>query len=534
MMRRKKEGTAPAAGKKQDIYVNIGPVEKRVAIVENERLVDYFMEREGLEHYVGSIFVGKVSSVVKGIEAAFVEIGMEKNGFLHLGDIIDSDWVFKELMPEGDEPLAKEPSSGAPNDKKERDDGHRSRRNPKGFEPVKQGQKLLVQVVKEAISTKGPRLTTHISIPGRYVILVPFDNNVGVSRRIEDRDLRKQIREYISDFKLPEGVGCIVRTMAENITKEEIHDELRYLLNIWKMIQKRVETQNTPGVVYEEYGTVLRMVRDKFTDDVEKLVVDSREEHQRILNFLKYFRPALRAKVKLYDGKTPLFQKYDLEHQVDEIFERKINLKSGGSIFVEQTEGLVAIDVNTGKFTGKKNLEETAYKTNLEAAEEIPRQLLLRDIGGIIIIDFIDMESKAHRDNVFNRLQDELKRDKARISLRAISTFGIVEMTRQRMRKSLESASHIECPVCHGKGVVKSSDTIAIEAVRKIEHVLSSMIIAPFGRKHIEVIVHPEISDVLVSDQAKMMSDIQRKYRCKIDLREEKAMNREEVIINKK
>jgi ribonuclease G len=498
----------------KEILINVGPTEKRVAILENGKLVDFFMERESLEHYAGSIFKGKVSSIIPGIEAAFVDIGMDKNGFLHVSDVLDKSSVLKEILPDEDEQTFKAPPK---------------RVSGKIKDLLKQGEELMVQVVKEAIGTKGPRMTTYISLPGRYLVLTPFDKNVGISRRISDREERKRIRSIIGKIKFPGEMGCIVRTVAEKRSEKELQNELRYLMNLWERIKGRAERQKAPVTVYEEYGIVLRMIRDVFTEDVKQLVVDSKEEYNRIIKFLKAFMPSLRKKVKLYTARTPLFQKYDLDNMIDKIFERTIGLRSGGNIVIEQTEGLVAIDVNTGSFVGKRSLEETAFKTNMEAAEEIPKQLKLRDIGGIIIIDFIDMEQRQHREKVFQHLQNEMRDDKARINLRAISQFGIVEMTRQRMHKSLESASYVECPYCGGKGKVKSVVTIGLEIARKLDMTLARSV---KKHKHVSVTTHPDIHHALLSNQARMLSDIQRKYRCKIDLKEDRSLHIEDVIIS--
>ncbi|MGB2598904.1 MAG: Rne/Rng family ribonuclease [Candidatus Omnitrophota bacterium] len=511
-MRRRSGKTREKTGR--EILINVGPAEKRVAILEDGKMVDFFMERESLEHYAGSIYKGRVSSIIPGIEAAFVDIGMAKNGFLHVSDVIDKSSVLKEILPEEDEATFKTAPKKGP---------------VKIKDILKTGEEMMVQVVKEAIGTKGPRLTTYISLPGRYLVLTPHDEGVGVSRRISDKEERKRIRAIISKIKFPEKMGCIVRTVAEKRTEKELQGELRYLMGLWEKVKTRTEKQKAPVTVYEEYGIVLRMIRDVFTEDVKQLVVDSKDEYARIMKFLKSFMPSLRKKVKLYSGRMPLFQKHDLEKRIDEIFERKVSLKSGGNLVIEQTEGLVAIDVNTGSFVGKKSLEETTFKTNMEAAEEVARQLKLRDMGGIIIIDFIDMEIRSHREKVFQQLQHELRDDKARLNLRAISQFGIVEMTRQRMHKSLESTSYVDCPYCGGKGKIKSVETIAIEIVRNLDRMLDR---SEKKHKHISVISHPDIHVAMVSDQARMLSDIQRKYRCKIELKEDRSMHIEDVIIN--
>ena len=502
--------------KGKEILVNVGPVEKRVVVLKNGELADFFMERKSIEHYAGSIFKGRVNAILPGIEAAFIDIGMDKNGFLHVSDVVDGDSVLKEMLSGEDETDFKPKRKGS---------------SPRIEDILTKGKEIMVQVVKESIGTKGPRVTSFISIPGRYIVLTPHDRNIGISRRITDKAERKRIRDILDSTGITDKAGCIVRTVAEKRSEKELKNELRYLVNLWERIKSRADKQPAPVTVYEEYGVVLRIIRDIFTEDVIRLVVDSKEEYGRIIKFLKAFMPSLSKKITLYTGRTPLFQKYNLNSKIDEIFERKVALKSGGHLIIEQTEGVVVIDINTGRFVGKRSLEDTAYKTNVEAAQEIPRQLVLRDIGGIVIIDFIDMESRDHRDKLFHILQDKLRDDKARINLRAISQFGVVEMTRQRMRKSLEGSSHVECPYCGGKGMIKSAETISIEAVRRIDETLGK---STNKSKHLTVMIHPDINAALVSDQARMLGDVQRKYRCKIDLLENKSVHIEDVIIDEK
>lgn len=501
---------------RKEMLVNVGPFEKRVAVLRNGGLVDFFMERKTLTHYAGSIYKGKVSAILQGMDAAFVDIGMEKNGFLHVSDVLDKDSVLNEILQDDLDP------AGSPKKK----EGF-----PKIKDTLKVGQDLMVQVVKEAMGTKGSRLTTFLSLPGRYVVLTPYDKGVGISRRITDKDERKRIRSIIDKISSGEEPGCIVRTVAEGRSEEELRAEYNYLSNLWKEIKKRSDKRPSPSSLYEEYGIVLRLIRDVFSNDIDRVVVDSKEEYSRIMNFLKSYMPSLRKKVKLYTAKKPLFERYDLDRQIDAIFERKVPLASGGYLVIEQTEGVVVIDVNSGSYVGKKNLEQTAFKTNIEAAREIPKQLMLRDIGGIIIIDFIDMEVREHREQVSRALQNDLKDDKARISVSGISRFGVVEMTRQRMRKSLESASREECPYCGGKGMIKSAETIAIEAVRRIDRIFSR------SNKKVRsavVCVHPDVHDKLIREQAMMLTDLQRKYRCKVELKEDRSLHLEDVIIDEK
>lgn len=514
MIARRRKKSVPAETQSgKTILVNIGPVEKRIAILDKGELSDFFMERESKEHYAGSIYKGRIKSVLPGIEAVFVDIGLKKNGFLHVSDVIDKSSVLKEMLSDDDDPAFKP---------------KRKKNGTKIKDILKSGEEVIAQVVKEAMGTKGSRLTTYVSLPGRYLVLTPYDRNIGISRRITDRNERKRIREILTGMNFLDKVGCIVRTVAEKRTEKELKNELKYLINLWERIKTRAEKQKPPLKIYEEYGIVLRMIRDIFTEDVSQLIVDSDEEYARIIKFLKAFMPSLKKKVKLYKGRVPLFQKYNLDKRIDEIFEKKIALKSGGYLIIEQTEGVVVIDVNTGSFVGKKSLEETAFKTNMEAAKEIPRQLMLRDIGGIIIIDFIDMDTKEHRDKVFQLLQQDMQEDKARINLRTISQFGVVEMTRQRRRKSLEGASRVECPYCAGTGKIKSVETIAIDVARKIERRLSES-----GKKikQIKINSHPDVNTAFVSEQARILSGIQRKYRCKIELKEDSSLHIEEVII---
>ncbi|MBF0253466.1 MAG: Rne/Rng family ribonuclease [Candidatus Omnitrophica bacterium] len=496
---------------KKLILVNVGSVEKRIVILSEGRVQDFFMERSADQSYAGSIYKAKVVSIVKGIEAAFLDIGHEKNAFLHVGDILYQD----------DEMITSDDDEEIINKRKTK-----SVENIKNL--LKNGQEIMVQVAKEAMGTKGARVSGYVSIPGRYIVLTPFDQNIGISKRIKDVEKRKKIREMIAELGLDKNTGCIVRTMAENIDQDALRSEMKYLINLWKNIKAKYESSKAPVTLYEEYGAVLRMVRDRFTEDIDELIIDSKEEFSRIIKFLKAFNPALSRKVIFYNNKTPMFQKYGVNKQIEEIFDRKVALKKGGSLVIEQTESLVAIDVNTGSFTKSANLEQTAFKTNIEAAREIPRQLMLRDMGGIIIIDFIDMAEKKHRDEVFRTLQDELKHDKARISLRSISQFGVVEMTRQRMRKSIEGTSHMECPYCTGRGTVKKPETIAIEAVRNIDKKLSEI---KSRKKHIRVTVHPDVHALLTFDQAKMLRDVQKKYRCSIDLRHDISTHIESILI---
>jgi len=479
----------------KEIFINIDSQEKRVAVIENKRMEEFYIERLNIVNLVGSIYKGRVESVLPGINAAFVNIGLEKNGFIHVSDVVGGFSGYEELL---EEEAAEEVEKKGDKDKP----------LPPINEVVKKGDEILVQIVKEPIRTKGARLTAHISIPGRFVVLMPFDNHIGVSKRIGDRAERDRIRKILQELKLPKDVGIIVRTAAGGVNKKDIFREVRYLTHLWNEIKNKTKKTRAPHLIHQEYDIVLRVVRDLFTEDVQKLEVDSRDEFNKILKFLKIYSPQLRSRVKFYSESVPLFEKFDIERQIDKIYNRNIQLRSGGYLVFDETESLVAIDVNSGKFVGERNLEETAYKTNLEAAEEIPRQLKLRDMGGIIIIDFIDMESHEHRKSIFRTLERHIASDKAKTKILSISSIGLVEMTRQRMRQSIEGKSYQKCPYCAGRGTVKSASTISIELMRKLVQML-----AETKARGVFVSLHPDVASYVVAPERNMIKPLERRFR---------------------
>lgn len=490
------------------IIINSGIYENRVAILDNDILDEYYVEQEGIEQLFGNIYKGRVDSVLPGIGAAFVDIGTGKNGFLHISDVLEKS----SLITEEEEDILVE------------DTRQKARGEIGSF--LKVGQDLLVQVVKESVGTKGPRLTTHISIPGRFLVLTPFDAGIGVSKRISDPGERSRIKEILRKLNLPEGIGCIVRTAAKDMPEHNFKREIRYLLNLWARIKFRAGKVKPPAILYEEYDLILRTVRDQLTDDVEKLVVDSKEKFRRIARFLNYFMPVLKSRLRYYKGDMPVFQKYGIEEEIEKIFDRKISLKNGGSIVIEQTEGMVAIDVNTGKYKGKRDVENTIFRTNIEAAREIARQIRLRDIGGIIIIDFIDMKLKSHNTKVKEELESSLSKDKAKMNILSISLLGVVEMTRQRMRKNLESTMYKKCPYCDGRGLVKSATTLAMQVLRKVER-------ASFGFKKREMLikVHTDVYKYLMENQKAMLFPLEKRCRRRIRFAGDSGLHFEDVVI---
>ena len=495
----------------QDILINIGAGERRVAILRSKKLEWYFVEKVSEQRIVGNVYKGKVSAVLNGMGAAFIECGLEKNGFLYIDDIvapktdgIDSDEVDSDQKN-------KRPDS-----------------NQKITDILKKNQDIMVQVTKEEIGTKGARLTSHISLPGRYLVLMPFSKRIGVSRKIRDDDERKRIKSVLHEIKLPKDMGLVARTAAVGGTKRDFIRDVRYLLSIYNSINRLEKKEKAPKLIFEEHDIALKIMRDFVNDETSNVYVDDKHEFNRIRSFTNKITPQYKNKIKLYTDITPLFEKHDIEKEIAKLFERKIYLKCGGYITIEQTEGMIAIDVNSGRFTGKKNLEDTIFRVNQESAEEIARQLRLRDIGGIVIIDFIDMEVKAHRDKIFSLLNQALRKDKARTNIISFSELNVVELTRQRVRKSLESSSYENCPYCHGKGMVKSDEAMVTSALRKVKEFLKTN---KAKRMTVEVIAHPRIAKRLVNEDAKAIDKLKKAFRRRISITSNDEFHVEDIEI---
>lgn len=415
------------------------PEECRIAKVTDQKLEEFYIESASKESIQGNIYKGVITRVMPSLQAVFVDYGAERHGFLQKHEI-HSDYF--------------QDSEG----------GDHSITNL-----VKRGQELLVQVTKDPSMQKGAMLTTYISLPGRYIVLMPGSVTKGISRKIEDEAERKRIKELMQKLKLPEGFGMIVRTVGSAGTKIVLNKDLRYLLRLWKNIKKKGMKQKPPALLYKERNLAFRSIRDHFTPDVTSILIDNEEAFTEIKDFVKMISAKHARIVKLYKGPEPIFTKHNVEDQIASIFKRRVHLKSGGTIVISQTEALVAIDVNSGKATRKKSIEQTALQTNLEAAEEIARQLRLRDMGGLIVIDFIDMMGPKHKLEVERTLKRNLKKDKARTNVGRISRFGLVEMSRQRIRPSIEFTSYETCQFCHGRGLTPSVETLALRFLRKLQ-----------------------------------------------------------------
>jgi ribonuclease E len=472
------------------MLINVSqPEECRIAIVEDGVLEELYIERTSQDNYVGNIYKGRVVNIEPSIQAAFVDFGVGRNGFLHISDI--EPQYFRQGGYDPNKPIdapGQRSSKNRPaDDEVDDDDGengeeHRPRGRPKrGFRPgarprikppiqdiLRRGDEVLVQVIKEGIGSKGPTLSTYISIPGRYLVLMPALGRVGVSRKIEDDDVRRKLRDTMLELNPPKGVGFIVRTAGIDRTKKELSRDLAYLLRLWKVIVRRIKKYPAPIDIYEESDMIIRTIRDIFTGDVDAIYIDEPVAYERAKEFLQLVMPRYVHRLQLYEGKEPLFHKYRLDEEIGRIHERKVALRQGGGIVIDQTEALVAIDVNSGNFRADDSAEESAYQLNLLAAKEIARQLRLRDLGGVIVNDFIDMRKERHRRGVERALRDAVRRDRARTKILRTSPFGLIEMTRQRIRPSLKRSVFKDCPWCEGTSVVKTAESMAIEVVRKL------------------------------------------------------------------
>lgn len=502
---------------KRVILISRQANEIRVAILEDGKLEELYMEREDQVRMFGNIYKGKVKTVIPGIGAAFVDLGTQKDGFLYVADALQ-DPLDEENFDDGD--IDEAPSRGSRNKRRRKD-------KMKSIDEVLSvGQEIIVQIVKEAIRSKGPRLTTHFSIPARYLVMMPGESKVGISRRIENREERERIRKIFDNIQIPEGVGFIVRTAGEGKSEKEFIRDIKYLTRLWESIKEPMRTQRAPSLIHAELNLIERVIRDHLTEETVKIVVDSKGLLGKVKRFLGLYVAGQKIRVEHYEGNQSLFDKFRVEKEIDATFQRNVFLKSGGHIVIEPTEGLVAIDVNTGKFTGTKNLEETVYRTNMEAAWEIARQMRLRDIGGIVIIDFIDMERAENRRNLYKAFKEAVRPDRAKINILPMSELGLIEMTRQRIKPSLQSHVYKACPYCEGRGLVKSQTTMAIQTIKELKKSLAHST----GRM-VNAYVHPEVSARLLNQEKEALEQLERGTKSKIFVFAEPSLHLEDINI---
>jgi ribonuclease G len=506
---------------KREILMNTTARETRVAILEDGVLVELMVDRPDAARMVGDVYKGRVEAVLPGIQAAFVDIGTEKAAFLHVSDVAEEDEEGEPEVEPADEPAEEGEAGGNGNGG---GGNRRSRRYPPIQDVVKKGQELLVQVSKEPISTKGPRVTANISLPGRFLVYMPGSSHVGVSRKIEGREERARLRQLARDSLPEKSGGVIVRTVGEELTRETFERELRSLMGIWQQIQKKARRARAPAPIHREAKLIAGIVRDLFSQKVDSLTVDSTTVHAEVVAYLEQVDPTLVERVHLYDDAKPIFDAYDLEREIHDAFQRRVNLPSGGYIIVEPTEALVSIDVNTGRYTGKKDPEKTILRTNVDAAREIARQLRLRDVGGIIVCDFIDMETKANREKVLQELRLHLARDRARTRAFQVSDLGLIEMTRQRVRPSLYQTQTELCPTCSGTGRIFTPESV----VRRIERALRRAA-ATGADRQITLRVHPEVALFVIEEEPQLLRSLEKSLRLSLQLRDDPLMQQDEV-----
>ncbi len=500
------------------ILINEEPWQKRVAIVEDDKLQNIFFWAHSGNQLERSFLKGKITKVLPGIQTAFVEIGQEKSGFLHVSEI-DRDLAITRM---GDTLDQVENTS-----KRER---VRQEYQPVDISKVlKEGETILVQVSKEPVNEKGAKLTTCYTLPGRFIVLMPNIPRIGTSKKIEDRDERARLKELVSKT-LPEGMGAIIRTCSEGRKEEEIKQDVMFLVGTWAEIQKKERESTAPAKIYQDTNLTFQIVRDHLDADVDEVLVDDADKQRELAQYVKNIAPEYSAKVKHYSGKQPIFEKYGIDEQIKECLNKKVELKSGGSIVVEATEAMTVVDVNTGRYTGKSNLEETILKTNLEAAREVVRQLKVRNIGGLIVIDFIDMSSTGNRQKLFNFFEKTLKeQDKVQSVVLRVSEFGLVQMTRKRSGKTLEKELTEACISCHGKGVTPSVQAESFNVLHNIKKELES------GTVKGEIMLHlnPQVFEYISAIEYDTLLNFEKQHGCKIVLQSEPLLGITSFKINK-
>jgi len=485
----------------KEMIISSNGHETMVAILEDDLAAEIFVERERQRGVVGNVYKGRVSKVLPGMQCAFIDLGLERDGFLYVADVVDAMEEFDKL------------DSGDDDDKKDgakEDKPKGPRPQPKIEELLSAGQEILVEVVKEPLGTKGARLTSHVTMAGRFLVFMPTVDHVGISRKIDSREERSRLRGIVREFREEHGFtgGVIIRTAASGRSKEDIVADLTSFHKTWLEIRQKMDSRRAPAVVYQEQSLVGKLLRDLLTDDFQAIRIDSELEHQRVIDLVNRILPNLAPRVKLYTKPYPIFEEYGIQAEIDNALKSKVWLKSGGSIVINQTEALVAIDVNTGRYVGKKSsgrLEDTIVKTNLEAAKEIVRQLRLRDLGGIVVCDFIDMEEKKNRQKVFQTVEQELRKDRSPSKALQVSDFGLVIITRKRVKQSLERVMTEPCPYCSGSGVIKSTSTICYEIFNEVRKIGAEL-----NGNRVLLRVNPEIARALREEESSVLRDLRQ------------------------
>jgi ribonuclease G len=490
-----------------ELIINVRSFETRIALLEDRVLAELYIERTKDLGIVGNIYKGKVVKVLPGMQAAFVDIGLEKAAFLYVSDVYGGVEDYEEIGFQGEEMATYINPSQQIEDL------------------VSEGQELLVQVSKEPIGTKGTRITSYVTLPGRYLVYMPTVDHVGISRRIKDEKERKRLREIVLAIKPPTG-GFIVRTASEGAEADEIRNDMEFLVRLWGNVQKKRENSTAPVLIHSDLNMVPRVIRDILSPQVNRIIIDSNKEYEHILSFINTYMPKQKYEIVHYEKEEPIFDAYGIEVEIDKILGRKVWLKSGGYIVIDMSEALVAIDVNTGRYVGKRSLADTILKTNLEAAKEIAYQLRLRNIGGIIIIDFIDMEREGDREKVYQALEEVLKKDRQKTNIFKISDLGLVEMTRKRTRENISRILGESCPYCEGAGLAKSKTTVCYDIFREIERTSTEL-----GGHSILVEVNPEVAGLLYEEERAGVEELEQRLKKKIVIKTRPGFHQEQFNI---
>jgi len=500
----------------KEIIINSTSTQTRVAITEDGNLVDFFVDYPENRRMVGDIYLGRIARVLPGIRAAFIDIGMKHDAFLHFSDIGERTQQLQDMLGDEDTDLDDEDDSNGSTSTQVKPESNRT--EPQ-IPTLKKGQEILIQIIKEPVSNKGVRVTSSVSLPGRFCVLLPYDNKVGISKKIYDFKERKRLR-YIARQIVPENYGLIIRTVAQKQDEEILKDDLKNLMKTWERIEKEAKSQNPPALVYQDLNTTVSVIRDLFNSDISKIFVDSKKLHKEIKNYLELVQPAIAEKVELYKSTYGIFNTFKVDEQIKTLMGRKVTLPSGGYLVIEHTEAMVVIDVNSGKYAKSKEQELNSLKTDLEASREITRQLRLRDIGGIIVIDFIDLEDDKNRKKVYDELKKEFRKDRAKVSILPMSDFGLIQITRQRIRQNIVQAIKEVCPECHGTGLLTKSSHLVYD--------LESWL-RKFRRKSRERSIilksHPSTVAKIREGKIKSLFKLQLKYLVKITLREDPSLS---------
>ncbi len=541
----------------KEMIVSSNDHETMVAILEDDQLVELFIERERNRGVVGNVYKGRVSKVLPGMQSAFVDLGLERDGFLYVTDVVNTAEMFEQLESDEDEvpaavaagaeaaeaaaavatdaePAARDSRGERPRDSRGRDPRGAKEESaadrPAIEDLLKEGQEVLVQVVKEPLGTKGARITSHVSIPGRFLVFMPTVDHIGVSRKIESREERARLRGIIRQFREAHGFsgGLIIRTAAAGRPEADIVGDLNDFLQIWNETRQRMDSTRAPAVIYREQSLVAKLVRDLLTDEYQTIRIDSLTEYRKVQQLLERIMPSMLPRLKLYTRNFPIFDEYGIRSEVEKALRSKVWLKSGGYLVINQTEALVAIDVNTGRYVGKRTgrLEDTIVKTNLEATKEIARQLRLRDLGGIIVLDLIDMEERKNRQKVFQALEQELKKDRSPSKAVQVSEFGLIVVTRKRVKQSLERLLTEPCPYCNGTGIVKSTATICFDILTEMKKLSAEL-----NGHGVLLRVNPDIGKALREEEAAILRDIERAVGRKVTIKPDPALHHEQFDV---